>query len=184
MSQWARELYTWSSAIVIGIVVALFVSIFLFQPTKVSGHSMEPTLHHQNRIYISKIPRTFSYNPKYGDIVIIDSRVHRDRSFKDDLVDNPFYRLVFGHEENTVWVKRVIGKPGDTIEIRDNQVFRNEQKVNEPYIKEKMTNTPNQTIQVPDNQIFVMGDNRNYSQDSRVIGTIPIDHVLGIKLFD
>jgi signal peptidase I len=82
-----------------------------------------------------------------------------------------------------VWVKRVIGLPGDTIMIKNNQVYRNGQRLKEDYIKEAMIDTPDAHFVIPENQIFVMGDNRNNSRDSREIGSIPIDHVLGVKIF-
>lgn len=180
-----KETFTWFCSICIGVAVALFVSIFIFQPTKVMGSSMEPTLQSNNRIFVSKLPRTFSYEPKYGEIVIIDSRIDRPRSFKDDLMDSPLVQLVVGTDDHTIWVKRVIGKPGDKLAFKNNKVYRNGVPLQESYTKDEwMAYTSEEEITVPEGQIFVMGDNRNNSRDSREIGCIPIDHVLGVKLFD
>lgn len=178
-----REMYTWLGSVTIGIIVALLVSIFVFQPTKVLGSSMEPTLDNNSRIYVSKLPRTLKYQPNYGDIVIIDSRIDRERTIKDDIMDSPFYKLVTGENEHTIWVKRVIGKPGDVLEFKNNQVYRNGIPLEEDYVKELMLYNSDKKIVVPEGHIFVMGDNRNHSRDSREIGPIPIDHVLGVKLF-
>jgi signal peptidase I len=181
--KWFKEISTWFSSITIGIALALIITIFIFQPTIVLGSSMEPTLYNNSRIYVSKLPRTLKYHPNYGDIVIIDSRIHRERTLKDDLMDSSLLKLFFGYEEHNLWVKRVIGKPGDLIEFKNNRVYRNGKLLEEHYIKEAMINTPDQKIEVPPNAIFVMGDNRNNSRDSREIGCVPLDHVMGVKLF-
>ncbi len=179
-----KELWGWTKAIGISVSLALLISIFVLQPFKVDGHSMDPTLYDSERIYVSKISHTLSTMPEYGDIVVIDSRVERTRTFKDDLRENPLIMLVTGNkDEHTFWVKRVIGKPGDVLEFKDNQVYRNGQLLVEPYIKEKMVNQPDAKVVVPEKHVFVMGDNRNNSMDSRVIGVIPLDHVMGKKVF-
>lgn len=178
-----KELFAWGSSIVFGIAIALFISIFVFQPTKVLGSSMEPTLKPNHHIYVSKLPRAFSYRPRIGDIVIIDSRVNRKRTWKDDFLETPLLSLLRQDHNHDVWVKRVIGVPKDVIIIKDNRVYRNGRLLKEDYIKEAMIDTPDAEFVVPEGQIFVMGDNRNHSRDSREIGFIPIDHVLGVKIF-
>lgn len=178
-----KEIGGWLGSLGIALVLSFLISVFLFQPYKVEGHSMDPTLHDRERVYVSKLSHTFSYFPAYGDIVIIDSRVNRDRSFVDDLKDTPFTQLFKGDDDRTHYVKRVIGKPGDTIELKDGKVYRNGEALDEPYIKEAMNDTANKSWQVPEGHLFVMGDNRNNSLDSREIGFVPLDHVLGVKLF-
>ncbi|SFJ01041.1 signal peptidase I [Thermoflavimicrobium dichotomicum] len=180
---WVKNTFSWLVSIATGVIVALLISIFVFQPTEVVGSSMEPTLKPNHRIYISKLPHTFKYEPEYGDIVIIDSRVDRPRTFKDDLRDNFFFHLFSEGEDHIIWVKRVIGKPGDVLEFKNNKVYRNGQPLDEPYIKEEMNYTSDEKIVVPEGHIFVMGDNRNNSRDSREIGPVPIDHVLGKMIF-
>lgn len=165
------------------IVLAMVITVFVFQPYKVVGHSMDPTLHDQQRVFASKINHTFSKLPSYGDIVIIDSRFSRDRSLKDDLLENPLVNLVLKNYTEYYYIKRVIGKPGDVIEVNMGKVYRNGKVLDEPYINEPMKTTGYQKWTVPENHIFVMGDNRNHSDDSRKIGVCPVDHVMGIKLF-
>lgn len=180
-----KEIWGWISSLGIALALALFIGVFVFQPYKVEGHSMDPTLHDQERIYVSKLPHTFSYLPDYGDIVIIDSRVDRKRTLKDDLLDNPLTHLVMGApDDRSIYVKRVIGKPGDVLEFKDHKVYRNGVALEEPYIKETMQYVADGKLVVPDKKIFVMGDNRNNSRDSRDIGFIPLDHVLGKKVLD
>lgn len=143
---------------------------------------MDPTLYDQEHIIVSKLSHTFSRLPGYGDIVIIDSRTGRERTLKDDLLENGVMQLFVKPEEgHALYIKRVIGKPGDTIEIKEGRVYRNGKELKETYIKEPML-ADNQTWTVPAKHVFVMGDNRNDSRDSRQIGFIPQDHVLGKKI--
>ncbi|AWB46934.1 signal peptidase I [Paenibacillus sp. CAA11] len=183
MKVW-KELRGWLLSIGIAFVLSLFIGIFVIQPYKVDGHSMDPTLHDKQRIYAEKWSHALGNLPDYGDIVIIDSRVDRSRNFWDDVVEHPLISLFTGDSKQEIfYVKRVIGKPGDTIEIKNGNVYRNGEELVEPYIKEKMEVTPDQKWTVPEDHIFVMGDNRNNSKDSRMIGFIPLDHVMGIKEF-
>jgi signal peptidase I len=178
-----KETVSWIGTLAAAVALSVLISVFVFQPTKVLGQSMEPTLQDHQYIFISKLSHTFRSEPDYGDIVIIDSRVNRDRSLKDDLMESPFYNLIRGQTEHDTWVKRVIGKPGDVLEFKNHKVYRNGVALDEPYIKEAMLYTSDKKIVVPANHIFVMGDNRNHSQDSRAIGFVPLDHVLGIMIF-
>lgn len=179
-----KEIQGWGISIIIGFVLSMFIGIFVIQPYRVDGHSMEPTLNDNQRIYAWKLVHSLDKLPKYGDIVIIDSRVDRERSFLDDVKEHPLIRLLSGAEEQEIfYVKRVIGLPGDTIEIRDGQVYRNGEALHEPYIKEAMNAGMNQSWEIPAGHVFVMGDNRNNSNDSRNIGPVPQDHVMGIDSF-
>lgn len=167
----------------IAFAITLIISIFIIQPYKVEGHSMDPTLRDQERIYVSKLQHTFSWMPEYGDIVIIDSRVDRNRSLKDDVLELPVFQSLLGKNDHIYYVKRVIGKPGDIIEFKDNRLYRNGVELNEPYIKEAMNYSSAERWVVPEGHIFVLGDNRNNSNDSRAIGFIPLDHFVGKKIF-
>ncbi|OPA76850.1 signal peptidase I [Paenibacillus selenitireducens] len=181
-----KKIISWVSTFGVGFVLALIIGIFVIQPYKVDGHSMDPTLNDQQRIYVSKLSHSFSYLPKYGDIVVIDSRVERSRDFKDDLVEHPLLQLIMKgslYGDHTFYVKRVLGKPGDVLEFKEHRVYRNGVALEEPYIKEAMNYVSDSKWIVPEKHIFVMGDNRNNSRDSRDIGYIPLDHVMGIKIF-
>ncbi|MCD1259923.1 signal peptidase I [Paenibacillus athensensis] len=180
-----KQIWSWIGSIAISFVLVVFLGVFVFQSTKVSGHSMDPTLHDTQKVYVSKLSHTFSYEPNYGDIVIIDSRVTMQRTFKDDLTESPLLSLFTRSDDKHIWIKRVIGKPGDTLELKEHHMYRNGQMLDEPYIYEQMNESPenDKTWTVPADHIFVMGDNRNNSMDSRVIGFVPLDHVLGKKIF-
>lgn len=182
--KYVNRLTDWLGFAIIIVVLVIALSMFLIQPTRVSGDSMNPTLWDQQRIYISKWIQIYPYVPAYGEIVIIDSRLHRPRSFNDDVIEWPIYQaLTRHHEKGHIWIKRVIGRPGDVLEFKNNQVYRNGHVLKEPYIKETMLYESNEPIWVPKDHVFVMGDNRNDSRDSREIGCIPIDHLIGVKIF-
>lgn len=182
-----RECFDWINSVATGIIFALIINIFAFQPTVVAGTSMQPTLEDRDFIALSKLSRTFHRSPDYGDIVVIDSRVYRPRTWHDDLTDPVFAFLnttkIVSNDRQYLWVKRVIGKPGDILEFKDGKVYRNGTALDEPYIKETMLYSSPKKIVVPDNNIFVMGDNRNNSADSRYIGPVPVDHVMGNVMF-
>lgn len=188
-----RELLSWFGTILISVVIALLVIIFLFQPTSVNGSSMENTLQHEDKIIINKTRNIFRSTPSYEDIVIIDSRVQRKRTILDNITDPLKFNVLvtkimkdknqMSFEDEIFWVKRVIGKAGDVLEFKGGKVIRNGIELDEPYIKEPMNYESNEKVTVPEKSIFVMGDNRNESRDSRVIGCIPLDHVVGTYLF-
>ena len=124
--------------------------------------------------------------PNYGEIVIIDSRVQRERSWRDDLAEPMLNYVAFFDKSvagKNVWVKRVIGREGDSLEFKDGFVYRNGEKLNEPYVPEPMTYTRPGKVEIPKGHVFVMGDNRNHSTDSRYIGPVPVEHVLGRVIF-
>lgn len=178
-----RWLFSWFTTIVTGLAMAMIITIFVFQPMQVLGSSMEPSLTHESKIFVSKIPYTLNEVPDYEEIVIIDSRVKRKHTLMDDLRDSPLYSLFLDEEEKIYYVKRVIGRPGDVLEFKNNRIYRNGVLLHEPYIKEEMKNVPDQIIKVPEGHVYVLGDNRNHSRDSRDIGPIPLTHVIGVKMF-
>ncbi|GIP37385.1 signal peptidase I [Paenibacillus sp. J31TS4] len=182
MKVW-KEVWHWGSSLGIAFLLAMLIGVFVFQPTKVSGHSMDPTLRDNERVFVSKLSHTFSYEPDYNDIVILDSRVDRERTFRDDVLENGLLSLLSGKaDEQIIFIKRVIGKAGDEIEFKDHKVYRNGEPLDEPYLNEPMTYTSSKKWVVPEGHVFVLGDNRNHSLDSRDIGYIPLSHVLGKKM--
>ncbi|MFC4321960.1 signal peptidase I [Litchfieldia salsa] len=187
-----REVFSWVKAIIIAVVISIVVTMFLVQPYSVSGSSMEPTLTGQSqddpnqvgdRVIVIKKALLLGNGPDHGDMVIIDSRIDEKRSWLDDLRDSPIISVLANkdkgsNDQTNIWIKRVIGEPGDILEIRDGYLYRNNEKLEESYIKEKM-NYPFERMVVPEGTVFVMGDNRNFSSDSREIGPVPLDHIVG-----
>lgn len=183
-----HEVYEWTYSIVIALAIAMVIHIFLVQPTRVSGESMENTLHNGDYLLVTKWSHVLRETPAYDEIVIIDSRVNRPRSWEDDLAEPMMNYVAFFNssaQTHYVWVKRVIGRPGDTLEFKDGHVWRNGTEMDESYTKDKLMNYSRETpVKIPEGYVFVMGDNRNHSSDSRFIGPVPVDHVLGRVAFD
>ena len=178
-----REIYEWLYSIVIALAITMVIHIFFLQPTRVSGESMVPTLHNGEYLVVEKWDHIFRNEPNYGDIVIIDSRVLYDRTWLDDAVEPLHNYLAFFDSKlqtKNVWVKRVIGKSGDRLAFHDGKVWRNGEALDEPYInKGEMDYSRQGEVIVPEGCVFCMGDNRNHSTDSRFIGPVPLDHILG-----
>lgn len=169
----------WSEArllfrdIVFALMMATLVVVFIVQPVKVEGTSMLPRLHDGERIFVNKLiyyklPELQKYGwPKLerGDVVVFWPPHDPDKSY----------------------VKRIIGLPGETVELRTGRIFINGQELNEPYLDPHMNaNASHATqapVQVKDHYYFVMGDNRDNSSDSRVWGLVPEKYIYGKALF-
>ncbi|WP_078543487.1 signal peptidase I [Litchfieldia alkalitelluris] len=187
------EVFSWIKTIFVAVVFTIIVTTFFVQPYSVSGSSMEPTLQGidpkdsskvGDRVVVLKSAFLVGNEPSYEDMVIIDSRVDHERSWIDDMMDSPIVGTFTRDEQDShvIWIKRVVGLAGDTLEFKDGHVYRNGEMLAEEYIKEEM-NFPFEKVVVPEDSIFVMGDNRNYSSDSREIGPVPVDNVVGKVAF-
>ena len=151
--------------LIIGIAVFALAWIFLAEPLEVTGDSMKPTLQTSEQIIVEKLSMNFG-EIESGDIVVFNSP----------------------EDPSSLIIKRVIGLPGDKINIRNGKVFVNEEVIEEPYLEENTTTDgkrllPTQTIKVPYEQYFVLGDNRVNSTDSRDFGTINEDEIVGKAVF-
>ena len=135
--------------------VVLFVSINIISARiRVDGASMEPTLFSGEYVVVNRLSYRLG-SPHRGDIIVF----HFPRDPKEE------------------YIKRVIGLPGDEVEVRNGTVFINGQPLDENYLKVK-TNYIGSWV-IPEGQLFVLGDNRNNSSDSHDWGTVPLDYVVG-----
>ncbi len=141
--------------IIPAIVIALLINLFLAQATKVYGQSMEPNLHTNERLIVEKVSYKF-HSPQRDDIVVI-----KVQSASKELL-----------------IKRIIGLPGETVEVKNGTVFINGQPLDEPYLA-RQTLGRYGPLQVPADYVFVMGDNRNASNDSRSFGPVAFDQIVG-----
>lgn len=141
VKRWIRE---WVPSIVIAVVLALLVNTYVAQAMKVPSGSMLPTIQLGDRLIVEKMVGLTDF--QHGDIVV-------------------FWPPIDGNKDR--FVKRLIGLPGDTIQIKDGALYRNGEKVDEPYVHEKMTYTYG-PVTVPPDHYFFLGDNRNNSMDSHM----------------
>ena len=187
-SQVVHEILEWIYAIIIALIIATFVHVFVGQITRVSGQSMDPTLHNGEYLLVSRWIHLSGEMPQYGNIVIIDSRVERPHTWTDDVTDvaDTYLSLFSSKFDNkTAWVKRVIGLPGDTLQFKDGHVWRNGKELQEPYINNGVMHYQRQgVIKIPAGYIYVMGDNRDHSTDSRFIGPVPMKNILGKVVYE
>lgn len=142
---------------------------FVFQPTYVSGPSMEPTLETGHILIVEKITQRFG-TLKQGDIVSLYVPEQLDEGKKNI-------------------IKRIVALEGDRVEIKDGTVYVNKKRLDDSFLTEKYTPAYTQEysdLVVPKGCVFVLGDNRTNSKDSRMMGPIPVDRVMGktfVRLF-
>lgn len=169
-----KEVVDWIKSIVIAVVLVAIVRIFLFSPFIVDGDSMEPNFHSHERVIVNLLIYNIS-KPEFGDVVVFDVP-----------------------EEDRRFIKRIIGVPGDKIRVEGDQLYINDKLITEPYLTEAIAESmaegltyngigesfsfPNESYPdnvVPEGMYFVMGDNRGYSKDSRAIGYVLEDEIIG-----
>ena len=160
-SQTQRDLRGWTRDLAVALGFALVIIIFLYQPVKVEGTSMAPLLSDQERIFINKF--VYHFEPiERGDVVVFWYPLDRSKSF----------------------IKRVIGLPGDTVEIRDGHLYLNGTEMDEPYVPASYLDGSSYAARTlgPD-EYFVMGDHRDSSNDSRMFGPVPRQYIYGKAVF-
>jgi len=156
-----RELRSWTRDMAVVLGLLLVIIIFLYQPVKVEGTSMAPLLTDQERIFINKF--VYRFEPiERGDVVVFWYPLDRSKSF----------------------IKRVIGLPGETIEIRGGRLYVNARELGEPYVPAIYLDASNYgPVQIPVGNYFVMGDHRDSSNDSRMFGPVRRPYIYGKAVF-
>ncbi len=152
VKSWLRELV---ESVLPALIIVLVINVFLAQATRVEGQSMEPNLHDDQRLIIEKVTYRFR-PPERGDIVVLRPP----------------------QESSEPLIKRVVGLPGETLEIHDGQVYIDGKMVDEPYLNQPTWSTL-EPILIPEEHVFVMGDNRQASNDSRAFGVVALDDIIG-----
>ncbi|GAB6933511.1 signal peptidase I [Calditerricola satsumensis] len=158
------ELWEWTKALAIALAVALGIRWFLFAPFVVDGSSMLPNLHDRDRLIVNKLAYRIG-EPKRGDVVV-----------------------VYIPSEDRDFIKRVIAVGGETVEMKNDVLYINGKPVEEPYLKRAKEEAHARgelytldfgPVTVPEGHVFVLGDNRGNSKDSRLLGPLPLEHVVG-----
>ena len=155
-----KNVLEWIKDILIAVVIAAL------KPIIVQQQSMEPNFHAGDYLLTSRQAYRFFGDPERGDVIV----------FRSELLDDE------GNEK--CLIKRVIGLPGDVVEIKSGYVYVNGEEIDEPYVKEQGISGEMDAVTIPENELFVMGDNRGVSEDSRSarVGTISEDMIVG-KVF-
>lgn len=179
-----KELRGWGFSIIGAFIILLICNTKVFASVRVQQSSMENTLLAGQKLIMDKISYNFS-QPKRGDIIIFLEFKHKS-SVKDEISIflTDFENVLNLSTGNDRLVKRVIGVPGDTIDIKDGHVFVNNEMLEENYIKgETLKRETTFPIKVPEGKLFVLGDNRAVSRDSRNFGLVDSDQVEGKAVF-
>lgn len=175
-----KEVLQWIEAIAIAVVLAILIRGFLFEPVIIDGSSMLNTLENSDRVILNKISIAFN-EPKPGDIVVLEVEAPYFEVLKF-LNNSKLAKRLLPTLTGADYIKRVIAVEGDEVDIRDGYVYVNGEKLDEPYVKEEGI-TRQLTIPMPyvvgEDQFFVMGDNRGASRDSRTIGPINLEQIIG-----
>lgn len=156
-----KEIRVWGRDLLIAIGLALVIIVFLYQPVKVEGTSMAPLLSDQERIFINKF--VYRFEPiERGDVVVFWYPLDHTKSF----------------------IKRVVGLPGETVEIRHGALYVNGKSVPEPYVPPQYEDLSDfGPVRVPKDSFFVLGDHRISSNDSRVFGPVSSRYIYGRAVF-
>ncbi|HEY7336704.1 MAG TPA: signal peptidase I [Bryobacteraceae bacterium] len=155
--------FAWLRDLTLSVILAVLVILFVYQPVKVEGTSMMPTLVDQERIFINKFVYRFGLEDiNRGDTVV----------------------FWFPQDTSKSYIKRVIGIPGDSVEVRSGTVYVNGRALNEPYVPEEFRDRVSMPLRVVEpNHYFVLGDHRSSSNDSRTWWTVPRDFIYGKAVF-
>ena len=196
MSEKARNIMEWIVCIVIAVVLTLLFRYFIATPTVVQQVSMYPTLVENQRLIVQRTFRITGKMPKRGDIVTFEATSH---SYSEGTADQSNPVAIYMEEDRNIfesflynvlevtkksYIKRVIGLPGEHVEIYDGKVYINGKELEEDYLQPDVI-TESEVFDdfiVPDGYIFCMGDNRTKSTDCRRFGCVPIDKLEGIVI--
>jgi len=153
---WLRDLF-------LSVVIAIIVILFLYQPVRVEGTSMQPTLEDEERIFINKFVYRFGLaDIGRGDMIV----------------------FWFPGDTTKSYIKRVIGVPGDSVEVREGTVYVNGRPLAESYVAEQnRDHVSMDSRRLKSDEYFVLGDHRNSSNDSRAWGTVPRSYIYGKAVF-
>jgi signal peptidase I len=161
------------------LVIAVVIKTFLLQPFWIPSESMLPTIEVNDRVMVNKLAYRWG-EPQRGDVVVFrDPREEQiEESIPEAVIRSVLEAVGIRTRGDEDLIKRVVGLPGETIEVRDNHVMVNGTPIEETYLPEVfMPDEP--PITVGSDEVFVMGDNRDASFDSRRFGAIPLDDLVG-----
>ncbi len=154
------------TTVAIALLISFVIRVFIAEPRYIPSESMFPTLEIGDRLVVEKVSYRF-HDVNHGDIVVFQP---------------PPQLQSQGFTDNQAFIKRAIATAGETIAVQDGVVYRNNQPLKEEYIAQ-LPNYDLQSMTVPPGSLFVMGDNRNNSNDSHIWGFLPESNVIGHAAF-
>jgi signal peptidase I len=164
---------------IVALAVAIVLKTFVVQAFFIPSSSMEPTLEPGDRVLVQKVV----YGPDRGDVIVFSDPQGRpgpDRGIVGGFVHWLSSTLGIERPEHEDFIKRVIGLPGETVELRDGRLFVDGVRIREAYLKGTVDTRDYGPVKVPEGALFVLGDNRLNSNDSRFgLGFVPVDKVVG-----
>ncbi len=185
MKKIMAEVLEYVKIIIIALLITNFLNVFVFSLSEVRQSSMETTLMENDQLVVERLSYSFG-EPKRGDIIVFIDELEvkntipaRIKRLYEDMLSK--IRQKDGHLR---LVKRVIGLPGDEINIEDGYVFVNGQRLEEEYLSVPTNaKTLDYPLLVEEDHYFVLGDNRTVSLDSRDFGSVPIEKIEGRVMF-
>ena len=194
MNENVKEVFEWIYCIIIALVLALLFRYFIGTPTVVQQRSMYPTLKENQRLLLNRTFRITGKDIKVGDIITFEAPSESFTRYNvsqsnpvakyDYEFDNLFQKFMYYviEKTKTSYIKRVVAVEGNHVEIKDNKIYINGNKLEEEYLSDDVV-TESQVFTdfiVPEGYIFAVGDNRTKSKDCRELGCIPVEKVEGI----
>ena len=162
-----RKIKENSITVFVALALALIIRVFIAEPRYIPSESMYPTLSIGDRLVIEKVGYKF-HPPNKGDIIVFQPP--------------EMLRIIGNFDKSQAFIKRAIAKAGETVAVKNGVVYVNDQPLNEDYIA-----APPEyeliPVTVPEGQLFVMGDNRNNSNDSHIWGFLPTKNIIGHAVF-
>ncbi len=150
----------------IALILAFLIRVFIAEPRYIPSASMVPTLLTGDRLIVEKVSYNF-HPPTRGEIVVFQP---------------PAKLQILGYDKNQAFIKRAIATEGETVAVQNGIVYINDRPLSEDYIAQPPAYNL-QAVTVPEGNIFVMGDNRNNSNDSHVWGFLPVKNIIGRAVF-
>ena len=194
MSDKAKDILEWVYCVIIALVLAMLFRYFIGTPTIVQQVSMKPTLLENERLWLNRWTRTTKTIPERGQIITFEEPTKISYvGYEDEIdLDNP----VAKYKEKTVfqwlvnnfleigkrsYIKRVIARPNEHVEIKEGKVYIDDKLLDEPYLQPGVVTDVSESgfndFTVPENCVFAMGDNRTQSTDCRSFGCIPLEKI-------
>lgn len=166
--------------IIVALVLALVIKSFLVQAFFIPSESMVPTLQVGDRVLVNKVILNFR-DPRRGEVVVFENPnlIEEDRNPVSAFWHWITEGLGFTSDPDKDFIKRVVGLPGETVEVKGGRVFIDGKRLDEPYLPTNRDRSDHPPVTLGEEQFFVMGDNRANSQDSRQFGPIQEDKVVG-----